>query len=163
MELKKRFVFKDVFFKAYIFAFFVYLGFGFLPAVASNYEIDARLEIPVISLASDVTALELEDGKLNTPGLIVGSFSRAENKTLLIGHSTTVFKNLEKISLDDEIIYHDKTYKVVDKILLEKKDISMNKLLRDEKLDTIIIMTCAGELLEGQDATHRLIITAEVL
>jgi sortase (surface protein transpeptidase) len=36
----------------------------------------------------------------------------------------------------------------------------MNELLSDAPEKTVIIMTCAGDPLPNQDATHRLIITA---
>ena len=56
--------------------------------------------------------------------------------------------------------YNGKTYNV-EKITLSVKDkIDMDELLKASEKDTIVIMTCAGKLLEGGDATHRLILTA---
>ncbi len=38
----------------------------------------------------------------------------------------------------------------------------MTEILSGASVDTIILMTCAGDSLPNQDATHRLIITAEI-
>lgn len=37
----------------------------------------------------------------------------------------------------------------------------MNAILSSSEVETLVIMTCAGTPLPGQDATHRLVITAE--
>ena len=39
----------------------------------------------------------------------------------------------------------------------------MEEILSPAETNTIIIMTCAGEPLPGQDATHRLIVTATAI
>lgn len=160
LELKKRFSFRAVFLSIYIISFLIYIGVGFLPAEAVNYIVDSRLEIPGIDLISDVTTLELRNKTLDTPDFIVGSFSRWKNKTLLIGHSTTVFQNLHKLDLREIILYDDKLYKVVEKKMVEKGKILMSEILKNEENDTLVIMTCAGTLLDNKDSTHRLIITA---
>lgn len=162
MELKKRLNIKTVLMGLYAVFFMAYIIVGLNPAeAAQSYEISAELNIPSINLSSDVTALQLEDRELKTPDTIVGSFSRAENKTLLIGHSSTVFQNLNKVKLGEEIDYDNRMY-IVQKIeTLEKSGIDMSKLLARANKDTLIIMTCAGTDLDNGDATHRLIITAE--
>ena len=160
MELKKRFDFRIVFLSLYMLAFLIYLLVGFLPAEAVNYKIDARLEIPAIGLVSEVTTLDLQERKLNAPDSIVGSYSRAENKTLLIGHSTTAFSSLDKLNLGEEIVYRNKVYRVAGRAMVEKNKISMREILKTEENDTLVLMTCAGELYEDRDASHRLIITA---
>ena len=160
MELRRHLNPKKFFVGLYVLAFAIYIIVGLQPAGAVNYEIATQLEIPAIGLVSDVTKLELENGELNTPDTIVGSFTRAENKTLLIGHSTTVFENLKDVGLNQEITYNDSVYRVVAIDMVQKSEINMNKVLRSAKKDTIIIMTCAGELLDGGDATHRLMVTA---
>ena len=160
MELRKHLSFKKIFIGVYFLAFAIYLIIGLQPAEATHYEISAELAIPSINLTTDVTTLALEDYKLNTPDTIAGSYTRAENKTLLIGHSTTVFQNLDQVEVGDYVNYNDKTYQV-DKIeLMEKATIDMDEILATTQKDTIVIMTCAGTLLDGGDATHRLIITA---
>ena len=163
MELKKRLNIKTVLMGLYAVFFMAYIIVGLNPAeAAQSYEIFAELNIPSINLSSDVTALQLEDRELKTPDTIVGSFSRAENKTLLIGHSSTVFQNLNKVKLGEEIDYDNHIY-IAQKIeTLEKSEIDMSKLLARANKDTLIIMTCAGTDLGNGDATHRLIITAEV-
>ena len=144
----------------YMLVFGAYVIWGLQPAEAvKSYEISAELSIPSIDLTSDVTALQLEDHELKTPDTIVGSFSRAENKTLLIGHSSTVFQDLNKVKFGDRIVYNGEY--VVNKIeVLEKNDINMSNLLAAAEEDTIVIMTCAGADLGNGDATHRLIVTA---
>lgn len=161
MELKKHLNLRFVFVGLYLVAFLAFLVYGLQPAEAAEaYEIDAELLIPSIGLETEVTKLELEEDGLKTPDTIAGSYTRFDNKTLLIGHSTTVFKNLENVKIGDKIEYNDKTY-TVEKITLSVKDkIDMDELLKASEKDTIAIMTCAGELLDGGDATHRLIITA---
>ena len=164
MELKKRLSIRTVLIGLYVVVFVAYLAFGLRPAAeaAQGYEISAELNIPSISLTSGVTTLQLENRELKTPDAIVGSFSRAENKTLLIGHSSTVFKHLNKLMLGEEIIYNDHIY-IVQKIeTLEKSEVKMSELLKKADKDTLTIMTCAGTDLGNGDATHRLIITAEI-
>ena len=160
MELKRGFDFRKFFVVVYSLFLVIYLVVGLQPAQAVDYKIDAGVEIPSISLESDVTALELDQSRLNTPDAIVGSFSNAKNKTLLIGHSTTVFANLNRVKVGDEVIYNGKTYHVKSRVYRAKEDILMDELLVQEDTDTLVLMTCAGELLGEGDATHRLIIYA---
>lgn len=163
MELKKRLSLRTVLIGLYVVVFGAYVIWGLQPAeAAQSYEISAELNIPSISLVSDVTTLQIEDHELKTPNNIVGSFSRAENKTLLIGHSSTVFQNLNKAQLDDEIIYNNNKYIVGNIEVLEKADVDMSKMLAPAEKDTLVIMTCTGTDLGNGDATHRLILTATV-
>ena len=46
--------------------------------------------------------------------------------------------------------------------VLEKANVDMSKILASTEKQTLEIMTCIGDLLDGGDATHRLIITAEI-
>lgn len=162
MELKRHISFKNLFFVVYVLAFVVYIVIGLQPAKAHDYEISGQLDIPGIGLTSDVTTLEINNRKLDTPDTIVGSYSRNDNKTLLIGHSTTVFQNLDDVKEGDEVRFNSKTYYVNNIVIQAKEDISMAELLKKEDNDTIVLMTCAGELLGGGEATHRLIITASI-
>lgn len=161
MEIGRRFSLKYVFIGLYFVAFFIYVIIGLKPAEAVDYQVSAHLSIPSIGLNSNVTSLTLENGEIQTPDTIVGSYSGAENKTLLIGHSSTVFQDLNKLRLNDEIVLNDDTYIVKKYEVLKKENIVMPKLLERSSEDTIVIMTCAGKTLGGGDATHRLIITAE--
>lgn len=163
MELRRRLNPIYIFVGLYILAFLAYIIYGLQPVdAARHYDVSGQIEIPDISLVSDVTDLSLEDGKLNTPDTIVGSFSIHKNKTLLIGHSSSVFHDLYLAKIGDEIKYDNKSY-FIDKIEYKlKSDIKMSKVLAEEDEDTVVIMTCAGQMLENNDATHRLIITASI-
>ncbi len=128
-----------------------------LPAEAANYP---TLEISSIRLKTPVAPLELTDYQLIAPAMIAGSYSHAPNKTLIIGHSSTVFAELDQVQTNDRFTYNGKTYAVKDITIQAKPDVSMNEILAPAEIDTVIIMTCAGEPLPNQDATHRLLITA---
>ncbi len=160
MELKRRFDFRKAFTILYIVAFLAFIVIGFQPAGAQHYEISGQINIPSIGLTSDVTTLELVDHRLGTPDTIVGSYSKYSSKIFLVGHSSTVFKNLKNVSLNEYIYYDDKTFKVTRIETLEKANINMNLLLMPSKETTLVIMTCAGQPLGAKDATHRLIVTA---
>jgi LPXTG-site transpeptidase (sortase) family protein len=160
VELKKHLDFRRIGLVLYFVFFALYLLIGLRPVEAVHYDIRTQIEIPAIDLVSDVAVLDIEGHGLNTPNTIAGSFSWADNKTLLIGHSTTVFSNLEDVEVGEEIIYDSKEYVVSDMSVFRKEDIVMEELLEESERDTIVIMTCAGELLDGGDATHRLIVTA---
>ena len=162
MELREHINGKIIFMLLYVLAFVIYIVIGLQPAQAHYYEIIGSLQIPEIGVNSDVAKLHIDHHQLNTPDEIVGSFSRNQNKTFLIGHSTTVFQNLDKIQVGDEIFYNGKVYVVDDTETLAKEDVDMDGLLESEDKDTIVIMTCAGELLGEGDATHRFIVTASI-
>ena len=163
VELKRFVSVKKIVLATYFCLFFIYLFIGFLPADATNYVISTKMNIPSINLSSDVTALKVENRSLNTPDSIVGSYSKNNNKTLLIGHSSTVFQNLNKTYIGDTIWYNDHAYIVSEKNVYLKKDIRMDDILKAEAKDTIVVMTCAGESLGNGDATHRLILTAKAV
>lgn len=160
MELKRRLSPKWIFAGIYALAFAVYIIIGLQPTEAKSYAVSTQLSIPAINLTTDVTELSTENGQLDTPDTIVGSYSRAANKTLLIGHASTVFENLNQTHLGDEITYNGQTYHVTKIETKLKSAIRMSRLLQPTDQDTLIIMTCAGELYEGGDASHRLLITA---
>lgn len=160
MELRKHCNPKSVFIGLYVLAFVVYIIFGLQPAKAVDYEISAKLDIPSINLIADVTVLNLTNEGLKTPDTIVGSYSNHENKILLIGHSSTVFRNLNQVKLASTIKYNGKDYQVVEKKTLAKSLVDMSEVLETENDDTLVLMTCAGQMLENSDATHRLMITA---
>lgn len=163
MELRRRRLSaRKVFVSLYVLAFAVYLVIGLQPAEATQYEVAAELDIPSINLTVDVTRLSLNENKLDTPDTIVGSYSRTENKTLLIGHSSTVFDNLKNVKLKDQVNYDGQSYRVVGIHKMEKAEVKMDDLLQRADKDTLVIMTCAGQLLDGGDATHRLVLTAVV-
>lgn len=160
MELERRFDFRKIFGILYVTTFLVYLIAGFIPAGATTPEISEALVIPSIHLASGVTNVSLVDHKLDTPDTVVGSYQPTENKTFLIGHSTTAFSNLKNIDIGDYLYYGGLKYRVVKTSLQKKSDVDMKKILADTDIKTVVMMTCAGELVGGGDATHRFIVTA---
>ncbi len=162
MELRRRLDLRMVLAGLYVLLLGIYIIVGLQPADATRLDVAAELSIPAIDLTSDVTNLKLNGTKLDTPATIVGSYSQAKNKTLLIGHSTTVFENLNQVQVGNEIDYGGKKYVVKESEILAKVEIDMNELLAGAETDTLVVMTCAGELLGGGDATHRLIITATI-
>lgn len=162
VELKRSFDFRKVIATiCFLVATFCFAQ-GLKTADAVSYEISAELSIPSINLSSDVTTLALKDHALKTPETIVGRFSRYENKTLLIGHSTTVFNALENVQVGDVINYDDEVYIVKNIETQKRDDVNMDILLKNSEEKTIVLMTCAGELYENGGASHRLIITASI-
>lgn len=162
MELRKRLSPRYVFIGVYVVAFLAYIIYGLQPAEASaSYEVVGKVSVPQIGLVADVTKLEIENDKLNTPDTIVGSYTRSENKTLLIGHATGVFRDLNQVRIGDTIEYDSTEYKVTKLTYAVKEAIDMDELLEPADNDTLVVMTCAGKMLSGGDATHRLIVTAE--
>ena len=163
MDIRKRLNPKKIFVILYGVAFFGYVLYGLQPAEAVDaYETDAVLEIPSIGLISDVTSLERTDDGLMTPESIVGSYKENSHKTLLIGHSTGVFRDLDAVKIGDVINYDGVDYNVLKLVYAAKEAIDMEELIAPAEKDTLVIMTCAGELLGNGDATHRLIIFASV-
>ncbi len=160
MEIRKR-LDRRVWFTVFaVVLTIVYIVVGLQSAEAVNYQISTVLSIPAIELESDVTELSLNGRKLDTPDTIVGSFSQNEHKTLLIGHSTTVFTELYRTKLGDEIYYNDETYRTVEILKLPRGQILMDKVLAAAERETLILMTCAGELYNNGDASHRLMVVA---
>lgn len=162
MELKRHLDPRKIFVGLYVLAFTVYIIIGLQPAGATSYTVSSELNIPSIGLNTDVTELKLNHHQLDTPDNIVGSFTQFEHKTLLIGHSTSVFQNLHQVTLGSSITYDRQTYRITAIDIIPKSTISMSQLLAPTTKDTIVIMTCAGQLLGDGDATHRLIVTASV-
>ena len=164
MELRKSFDLRVFFGKLYVILMVAFLAIGFMPAeAATEYDVIGKLEIPTIGLTTEVAKLELENSELKTPKDIAGSFSKNENKTLIIGHASTVFDELGDVLVGDHILYGEKEYIIVKKEIALKEEIRMSRILKGEDVDTLVIMTCAGEDLGVGDATHRLMLTAKVL
>lgn len=138
----------------------VFFYIGFQPASTTEALSYETLTINSIKLEAPVAPLQLEDHQLTAPAKIAGAYSQNPHRELIIGHSSTVFRNLEQVTIGTEIIYGEKTYIVTQVETLPKSEISMQSILATSETDTIVIMTCAGDPLPGQDATHRLIITA---
>lgn len=160
MELRHRLDPKFIFIGLYVLIVVAYIIIGLKPADAANYTISGYLNIPEINLTTNVAKLALTSGKLESPDEIAGSYSTSPRKTLIIGHSTTVFDDLHRVKLNSHIIYNDQDYRIVTIETKPKSDIRMSEVLAQAEKETIVLMTCAGQLYGNGDATHRLLITA---
>lgn len=160
MELKKHFDIKVLLLSVYVFGFLAYLVYGLLPVEASSYAVDSHLVIPSIALSSTVTKVEIVDGSLPTPDTIVGSYTGGKNKTFLFGHSSTVFSDLDKVRIGDELIFGDVVYVVTAYDVYKKSDVDMSQILASSERDSLVLMTCAGEDYGNGDSSHRLVINA---
>lgn len=138
----------------------VYLFIGLLPAPLTNASSLPQLSIPSIGLETPVTAVTLVEHEFTVPEYIAGFYTQADHKIFIMGHSSTVFKKLDRVQVGQTFTYNGDTYLIHNTETLPKSAISMARILQAEEQDTIIIMTCAGTPLANQDATHRFIVTA---
>lgn len=136
---------------------FIIIGCQPTATDAVNYP---ELSIASIDLDSPVEPITPVERKLEAPTSIAGAYSQNNNKTLIIGHSTTVFQNLHNVKIGEELTYGNRIYQIINTEVVLKQDVNMKEILKGANRDTLIIMTCAGELLQNQDATHRLLVTA---
>lgn len=118
------------------------------------------LSLPGIDLETPVEKLSLDDRRLIAPPNIAGSYTQNDYKTLIIGHSSTVFENLENVRTGQILTYDGYDYAIQSVETVAKPNIDMAEVLAAAPVDTIVIMTCAGTPLPDQDATHRLLVTA---
>lgn len=132
----------------------------FMPksADASSEE---RLFIPTIGLVARVKDIDRTGNQLIAPDEIAGAYQPTIHKTVIIGHSSTIFKDLKNIKNDDTFTFDNRSYKVKTTEVMRKSSVDMADIVSETSKNTIIMMTCSGEPLGGQDYTHRLIITAE--
>ena len=77
-----------------------------------------------------------------------------------MGHKNTIFNGLENIAPGDLIEFSGERYRVAEIEVAAKEEINMAEILADEAEKTLILMTCAGEALGGDDYSHRLIVAA---
>lgn len=140
----------------------IYLYIGFRPASSLDYTNYPKLNIPSIALAAPVAEIHLKNRELIAPDTIAGIYHAHPNKLFIIGHSSTVFKNLDQVRVADYLSYGGEAYQIITKTVLEKSAINMADILADADERTIVLMTCAGKSLPNHDATHRLIITAKL-
>ncbi len=162
---KKRILLFLAMFYAIAIPTFVYLGFRTERPGVSAYakevvEATGMLEVPSISLSAPMSDVELNGRTLSAPNYIVGRYKSFENKVLVIGHSSTVFQRLNEVVVGDKVVYDGREFEVVSREVKAKADISMREILGDEKEPTLVLMTCSGEHISGQDYSHRLIIYA---
>ena len=159
-----------IYFVIYFLAAFMVANIGIHLIKSSNavYAQEAAaatesLSIPSISLEAPVAVIQYTGSNLNVPEQIAGSYSVHENKTLLFGHSSTIFSGLKYLHIGDTITYRNNTYVISSIEEKPKAKISMKDILQAEEKDTIVLMTCSGDAIPGTngDHTHRLILTAE--
>ena len=140
----------------------IYLYYGFQPSATADSV--SAIDIPAVSISEKITDVILTGSVLPTPVDTIGRYIPNTSKTFLFGHSTTVFKNLKNISLEDELLYESSTYEVVSKEILPVSEIDMSVLLRSTDEKTLVLMTCSGEERISSDGStfypDRLIITA---
>lgn len=118
------------------------------------------LSLPGIELETPVEKLSLDDHRLIAPPNIAGSYTQNDHKTLIIGHSSTVFEHLDNVRTGQVLTYDGYDYAIQSVETVAKPNIDMAEVLAATPVDTIVIMTCAGTPLPDQDATHRLLVTA---
>lgn len=132
----------------------------FMPKVADASS-EERLYIPSIGLIARAEDIDRVGNTLNAPDYIAGIYKPSKHKTVVIGHSSTIFSNLHNVKVGDELTLDHKKYKVKDTSIVEKNSVDMNKVVSETTKDTAILMTCYGEKIKGDDYTHRFIVTAE--
>lgn len=143
----------------------IYVIVGLQPATAAdpaefNYD---TLNIASINLSTPVKTIELtSDRRLVAPDTIAGAYSSNANKTLIIGHSSTVFTALHNAQLGDQFTYANRSYVITDLTYQPVEQINMSQILASSERPTIVMMTCAGTPVDG-NYPERLIITAEAL
>ncbi|MBR0461036.1 class F sortase [Candidatus Saccharibacteria bacterium] len=143
----------------------IYFIIGLQPATAAdpaefNYD---TLNIANINLTAPVKPITLNsEHRLVAPDTIAGAYSNSLNKTLIIGHSSTIFANLHTTQVGDVLTYADHTYVVTAMTYQPTEQIDMSDILAPAQRPTLIIMTCAGTPINGE-YPERLIITAEAL
>ena len=142
-----------------------YFIIGFHPATAISDSLDAaeitsvsHLSIEGINIDASIIDIPLIDNHFSTPDYDIGRYISQSGTTFLFAHSISAFQHLDEVTSTDHILYDGHTYHITDISTPRVTDISMSSLL-DQSEDTLILMTCAGELRAG-DYTHRLIITA---
>ena len=132
----------------------------FMPK-AADASSEERLFMPSIGLIARVKDIEKQGNQLIAPDTIAGAYKPTNHKTVIIGHSSTIFKDLKNIEDNDTFTFDNKKYEIKNIEILEKSIIDMEDIVSEAENNTVILMTCYGEPLGGQDFTHRLIITAE--
>ena len=137
-----------------------FTAYVFMPKTADASS-EERLFIPSIGLVARVKDIERTGNQLIAPDEIAGAYKPTNHKTVIIGHSSTIFKDLKNVSGDDSFTFDNKSYKIEKREIVEKSLIDMADIVSETKENTVIIMTCYGEPLGGQDFSHRLIITAK--
>ncbi len=136
-------------------------------AAASNTQPSysgAGLSIPSLGIATSVSASTLSGNELSVPSSSVSSYG-----TLLMGHSSGVFRNLPAASVGQEIIYNGQTY-IINKVKLnlpvaqDRKSVGNYSMyvLTNYGPGNIVLMTCAGSYQPGFGYTARTLVFASL-
>ena len=139
----------------------VYIYIGLQPIRVEAQQ--NRLTIPSIELTTPVEDLERLGNTLIAPEVVAGAYQENPGKTLIIGHSSTVFKRLVEIEVGESLEYDGSLYRVSGRQILPKSEVQMDELVRADGKAGLVLMTCAGEHFSGDDYSHRLIIVAQSL
>ena len=137
-----------------------FTAYVFIPKTADASS-EERLFIPSIGLIARVRDIERQGNQLIAPDTIAGAYQPTNHKTVIIGHSSTIFQNLKNVKETDTFTFDNKSYKITSREITPKNVVDMEKVVAETEKNTVVLMTCSGEPLGGQDYTHRLIITAE--
>lgn len=155
---------------AYFIAGFAFITIGLQPSQSANsvYAAEAAgatatLDAPSINLSAPVTDVPLVGKNLEVPEQIAGAYSLHTNKTLIIGHSSTIFSSLKDLQVGQQFTYKSTSFTIKSISEKKKEDISMQEVLSAADTPTVVLMTCSGDTIPNTngDHTHRLIITAE--
>lgn len=144
----------------YFLAIAGFVAYIFIPK-AADASSEERLYIPEIGLVARVKDIERQGNQLIAPDTIAGAYKPTNHKTVIIGHSSTIFKDLEKLAGNENFTFDDHSYRIIRREIVEKRFVNMEDIVSETENNTVILMTCYGEPLGGQDYSHRLIITAE--
>ena len=157
MPRAKFSIFAGILYFAVVAGFTAYV---FMPK-AVDASSEERLFMPSIGLIARVKDIERTGNQLIAPDTIAGAYQPTNHKTVIIGHSTTIFKGLKDIDDEAEFTFDSVKYKVKSIEIVEKRYVNMEDIVSETPVKTVVLMTCYGEPLGGQDFTHRLVNTAE--
>lgn len=158
---RRRFLRYTLAFTIQILSLFAIFYYGFQPSPVVQAE--SYLTIPQLRLTTPVITVQPNHNIIPVPDRIAGLYYANPNKLFLVGHFNTVFQDLTKLKVGDEITLAQDTYLIKSRLILSKSEINMQTLLAAENQPTLIIMTCAGQPLEYRDYSHRLILTSELV
>lgn len=136
------------------------IAYFFAPKTADASS-EERLFIPKIGLIAQVKNIERQGNRLIAPDTIAGAYKPTNHKTVIIGHSSTIFKDLDQLKGSETFTFDQTEYKITRREVVEKRFVDMAEIVAETEKNTVVLMTCFGEPLGGQDYSHRLIITAE--
>jgi LPXTG-site transpeptidase (sortase) family protein len=139
-----------------------YFAVGLMPARAED-ELTAvgTLSIGSINMEqAEVVETKAKGKQLIIPDEKIAIYSTHKSKLLLMAHSETAFRDINRLNIGDEIIYNGEKYEVLSMKYEQIEDIKMSEILKAEEKKTIVLMTCAGKEMDDGNFSERLIIEA---